>query len=446
LGAGQSFNQVTNVLKETNLIATLSAPSANLTVFAPTDAAFTQLAQDLGFKGDATDEAAVTTFIVSTLPVETIRDVILYHVSGGKQTLSDIASSGTVTTVIGETITADGLTLVDNEPDLINPSLIEVDVEASNGIVHVIDRVLLPIDIPGNDAPSITGLVAASGDGFDSDNGDFDMLLAAVKAAGLAGALDDPNADLTVFAPTDAAFIGLAQGLGYKGSDEEGSFAYIVEALTLLGGGNPIPLLQDILKYHVATESLQASQVLSADSIPNLLGADLGVDGASLVDNDPDLANPNIIATDIQASNGVVHAIDGVLIPLDVLKSDGSNDVDFEILGDQSDFIYTGRDNDFIDGNGGNDRIAAGNGNDVVLGGDGNDKIWAGRGDDLVNGDAGHDRIFAGSGNDMIDGGAGNDRLYGGWGNDTCSHKAPTPTWFATSAMVRTRSTCPISA
>lgn len=415
---------------ETNLIATLASPAANVTVFAPTDAAFGQLASDLGFDGDTSDEGSVTEFLIGALPAETLRDVILYHVSGGAKTLSEVAAAGTVNTLNGETISVDGTMLVDKEPDLANPTLVATDIIAENGVVHLIDRVLLPIDIPGNEAPvvepeepaalTITGIVAASGDGFDEDNSDFDMLLAAVKAAGLAGALDDPGADLTVFAPTDAAFIGLANGLGYKGSDEGGAFGYIVEALTLLSGGDdPIPLLTQILTYHVAPGSLDATAVLGASSINTLQGGTLGVDGASLVDADPDLANPNIIATDIPASNGIVHAIDGVLLPVDVLASNGRNDVDFKILGDNSDRVYTGRDNDFIDGNGGNDKIFAGSGNDVVLGGEGHDRVYAGSGDDLVRGDAGNDRLYGSWGNDDLDGGAGSDKVSGGSGNDT---------------------------
>ena len=79
----------------------------------------------------------------------------------------------------------------------------------------------------------------------DSNGNDFDLLRDAVLTAGLDTALSDPAATLTVFAPTDSAFIGLAQTLGYGGSDEAGSLGYIVDALTLLGGGDPLPLLQE---------------------------------------------------------------------------------------------------------------------------------------------------------------------------------------------------------
>ena len=403
----------------TDLVATLDAPQADLTVFAPTNAAFGQLAVDLGYDGDVADSAAVTGYLVGAVDANTLLAVIQYHLSAGVQTSTDIAAAGGVTPLAGPAITAHLPTLVDEEPDLIDPSLVAVDIEASNGIVHVIDRVLLPVDLPGNDAPTITGIVAASGDGFDGNPTDFDLLLEAVKTAELAGVLDDPNADLTAFAPTDAAFVKLAEDLGYDGGDEAGAWGYLVEALTLLGGGDPIPLLTQVLTYHVAGESLQASQVIAAGEVATLQGGVLTLDGLSLVDAEPDLDNPELVATDIQAANGVVHVIDGVLLPADLLASDGSNDVDFIIGGDRSERFNTGKDNDFVDGNGGNDRIQLGKGNDVALGGDGLDRIHGNKGDDLIDGGAGLDLLRGGKGDDILRGGEGSDILRGGRGDDT---------------------------
>lgn len=411
---------VDSSLPGTNLVATLSDPTQSLTVFAPTDAAFVQLAVDQGFAGDTTDEGAVTTFLTGLGP-ELLRDTILYHVSAGPQTAADIAGSGTVTSLLGPTITADLPTLVDQEPDVIDPTLIATDIMATNGVLHVIDRVLLPLDLAGNDAPSIAGIVAASGSGFDTNNADFDILLQAVTTANLVGALSDPTADLTAFAPTDAAFIGLAQALGFSGSDESGAWSYLVDALTLLGGGDPIPLLTEILTYHVAGESLQASQVLASAGITTLQGGVLTLDGTSIVDADPDVPNPNLIQTDIQAENGIVHVIDGVLLPADVLASDGSNDVDFILAGDSFDFISTGADNDLVDGNGGSDWISLGSGNDVGFGGSGADAVLGGSGNDNIRGDGGFDFLDGGSGMDTASGGDGNDFVLGGADADSLS-------------------------
>ncbi|MBT8081689.1 MAG: fasciclin domain-containing protein, partial [Gammaproteobacteria bacterium] len=103
----------------------------------------------------------------------------------------------------------------------------------------------------GHHSQTITGIVAASGGEFDDNERDFDILLNAVIAADLAGALDNPDADLTVFAPNDRSFMRLARNLGYKGGNEGKAYDFIVAALTDLSGGDPIPLLKNILLYHV---------------------------------------------------------------------------------------------------------------------------------------------------------------------------------------------------
>jgi len=405
-----------------DLVGTLSDPGQSLTVFAPTNDAFGKLAVDLGFTGDSSNAGEVTTFLTS-LGAETLNSVVLYHVSGGVQSAADITSAGSVVTLEGNSIDASELpTLGDLEPDFINPSLAATDIAADNGVVHVIDRVLLPFDLEGNDAPSITEIVLQSGTGFDSNGNDFDILREAVVTAGLAGTLDDDSADFTAFAPVDSAFVGLSQALGYADSDEAGAFSYLVDSLRLLNNGDdPVDLLTTVLTYHVAPESLQASQVIAGGSVSTLQGGTLNLDGLSLVDADPDIPNPSLIATDIQASNGVVHVLDGVLLPVDVLQSDGSNAVDFVIGDSTRDRIVTGKDNDLIDAKGGNDVVVAGSGDDLVLGGDGRDVLLGGAGDDTLKGEAGNDRLLGHSGNDNISGGAGNDTIFGGLGNDTIS-------------------------
>jgi serralysin len=428
------FNLLVQALTAANLVTTVQNLT-NITVFAPTDAAFTQLAVDLGFDGDVHDETAVFNSLVASLtelgggdPIPLLTDVLLYHVSDGAKSAAEIDALDEVATFLtGATFGSEGTELIDNEPDVANPNIVIPDIAAANGTIQAIDRVLLPIDIPGNEAPvtpeptdTLTGIVAASGGVFDDNAADFDILLNAVQAAGLAGALDDPNADLTVFAPNDAAFIGLAQTLGFKGKDEGEAFAYIVEALTLLSGGeDPIPLLTDILLYHVAPEALGSEEVLSADSIPTLLGETLGVNGLELVDKDPDIPNPELVATDIAATNGIAHVLDGVLIPADILNGDGGRGrVDFEIGDEGRDVFRTGANTDFVSGLGGNDDIRLGRGDDVGLGGDGSDRIWLGRGDDIGMGGSGNDLIQGGRGNDMIGGDDGNDVLRGGRGHD----------------------------
>ena len=183
----------------------------------------------------------------------------------------------------------------------------------------------VPASAADNTGPTIadTAIAVSSLDGFDGNNGDFDMLLQALIAADLVDAVADADADadLTVFAPTDQAFVRLARDLGYaeRGYDEAGAFAYIVEQLTALGGGDPIPVLTDVLLYHVSPGSTFYSALQNNTvEVPTLLGVSFTAEGRHLIDEATSLRNPRIKnpLTDIETSNGVIHGINRVLIPL----------------------------------------------------------------------------------------------------------------------------------
>ena len=421
------FNILVKALSTAGLVEAVQT-STDITVFAPTDAAFTALAVDLGFAGDTSDEDAVFGFIAEQLtalgggdPIPLLTDILLYHVSPGAKSAADVDAADAIATLLeGATFGSEGTELTDNEPDVANPNIVIPDIAASNGTVQVIDRVLLPIDIPGNEpvdppmpAGTLAALVAASGGVFDDDASDFDLLLTAAQVAGLVPALDEATADLTVFAPNDGAFLGLAHALGFEGTDEASGFTYLVEALTLLGGGDPLPLLTEVLTYHVSPGAKDSAAVLGSTSIETLQGGTLGVNGTMLVDAEPDVADPSIIETDLVASNGIAHVIDGVLLPADLLQSDGSGDVDFIIDDDTASTIKVAQDNDFVDGNGDADRIFLGKGDDVGLGGAGSDYINGGGGNDLINGGTGNDVMLGGAGMDtfVFASGDGHDRI-----------------------------------
>lgn len=269
------------------LVDELSAEDAALTVFAPTDAAFDALATTLGFA----DAGAM----VAALDAETLGRILAYHVLPARRTAAELAAGDEPTLYEFEgapatldVATADGVTLGDEV--LTRARVTTADVAARNGVVHVIDKVLVP--------PGVLDLVQMA-----RLNPAFSTLVAAVAAAGL----DDDLAGtgpFTVFAPTDDAFSALLTRTG-------------LSAEQLLAS----PGLADTLRYHVVAGDVRAADVLA---LPNpafvdtlLAGNDLELrnDTLTLVDDDVDSPDATIAATDVIARNGVIHVITQVLIP-----------------------------------------------------------------------------------------------------------------------------------
>jgi uncharacterized surface protein with fasciclin (FAS1) repeats len=304
-----------------DLADALNDPNDDLTLFAPNDLGFVRTARDLGY--DAWSEQGAWEFLVATLtelgegdPVPVLRDILLYHVAPESLKPYQIIFAKSVPTLQGEVIRPRIFQLQDNDDSLPDPFLFfPLNVYAENGVIHTISRVLIPF----NARPTITEVVAKSGGEFDSDFLDYDILLTAVVTADLADALNNPSDDLTLFAPNDLAFIRTARDLGYAGWSEQGAWEFLVAALTELGDGDPIPVLRDILLYHVASERLQPWQVIAARTISTLQGGVIRPLIFRLRDNEPDLPDPFLFfPINIQASNGVIHTISRVLIPVDL--------------------------------------------------------------------------------------------------------------------------------
>lgn len=327
LSTSEDFEVLGLALDAAGLSGALSAQPA-LTLFAPTDAAFADLAQSLGYAGDPEDSGGVFGAIAGALtdlapdddPIPLLTDILLYHVSPETTDLDQLNSDGPIPTLLeGTTFEVTGGTVVDGDPDYQNADVVSADVAVPNGAIQVVDQVLLPIDAPvSSETPTLLGLLEESGGSFDANDEDFDMLLTALQATGLDEAVDDPDADLTVFVPNDAAFISLAQDLGYEGDDESEAFQTILDAAAAVDPENPTQLVTDILLYHVSAGAQSAEQVLAAESLSTLQGGDLGVVGTTLVDQDPNASDATIVATDIDASNGVAHAVDAILRPVDL--------------------------------------------------------------------------------------------------------------------------------
>jgi uncharacterized surface protein with fasciclin (FAS1) repeats len=211
-----------------------------------------------------------------------LSQVLLYHVVSGEVLASEVIGLDRATTVQGEdiAISIDGDSVRVNEANVVT-----TDIAASNGVIHVIDQVILP--------PSMSE-AAAMGDIVETAQaaGGFTTLLTAVEAAGLVDTLKGEG-PFTVFAPTDAAFAALPAGT--------------IEALLA-----DTEALTEILLYHVVPGQVTADQVIQLDSAQTVEGSTITIrveDGTVFIND------AQILTTDILTSNGVIHVIDQVILP-----------------------------------------------------------------------------------------------------------------------------------
>ncbi len=268
------FTVLVGALEATGLVEVLSGTD-EYTVFAPTDAAFDLLPDTL----------------ISGLSTDQLREVLLYHVvpgSVGSEAvvgLDEATSADSAGTTID--IQVDGNTVVLNG----RVQVIVTDIIADNGIIHVIDAVLIPGVFPG----SVVDVLAASPR--------FSTLVDAVADEGLAPVLADAAAEFTVFAPTNPAF-GLLPA----------------DAIPNAAAANA---LQNILLYHVLGSAADSTAAFSTASV----GGELETEGVDENDDPAFIrlalsgvrifidARTEIVYTDIEAENGFVHIIDSVLLP-----------------------------------------------------------------------------------------------------------------------------------
>lgn len=187
--------------------------------------------------------------------------------------------------------------------------------------VDGLGSVLIDLAAEAGNPPSVAALVGATSDGVpDNDNQNFDLLLTALQATGLDSVLADNGGAFSVLAPNDAAFISLAQRLGFAGNDEEGALTAILDALGGLNpDGNPVPLLTDVLLYHVIDGAQTLGELRAAGDVQPLFeDADLAFGGNTIGDADPDFSDPTIIDADLITGNGTVQVLSEVLLPFDL--------------------------------------------------------------------------------------------------------------------------------
>ncbi len=234
-------------------------------MFAPTDEAFAKLPKE------------AVTDLLKPENRQKLVGILTYHVVPGKVTASEVVKLRGAVTVNGQRVDIqagkDGVT-VDSA------KVLKTDIACDNGVIHVIDSVIMPAD------KNIVETAKAAGK--------FNTLLAAAKAAGLAEVLAGEG-QLTVFAPTDEAFGKLPKDT--------------VESLLKPENKSK---LADILKYHVVSGRVYSEQVLANKTIKTLQGS---IAAVAIQDGAPTIQGAKILATDVDAANGVIHIIDSVIMP-----------------------------------------------------------------------------------------------------------------------------------
>ena len=275
--ANSDLSSLVAAVQRAGLVEALSDESANYTVFAPTNAAF---AAFLSANSFAT---------VDDVPVDVLRNILLNHVLGTEVKAADVstgyfntlATYGTTTANIDMFInTADGVVINGGS------TVTATDVDASNGVVHVVNAVIGIPKIPT----------------FAVANPDFSILVQALTRSDLStnyATFLSGDGPFTVFAPTNAAFVALLAELSAP------DLASI-----------PASTLEAVLTYHVVSGANVLAGTLTEGQMVATEGGSftIGLTGGAKI-TDGAGRETNIIATDIQGSNGVVHAIDRVLLP-----------------------------------------------------------------------------------------------------------------------------------
>lgn len=275
-----SFTVLLAALEAADLTETLKG-AGPFTVFAPTDAAFTALLGELGITAE------------QLLAHPDLSKVLLYHVVAGKVMSTDLTDGLEATTVQGEKVKADlsmGVKIND-------ATVSTADVEATNGVIHIIDKVLVPAAFKLSAEPEAEAMTTAAPTKNIVEtalgNPDFSILVAALQKAGLVDALAGEG-PFTVFAPTNDAFAKLLSALD-------------ITAEELLAQ----PDLSKVLLYHVFSGKVMSTDLSNGLTAATLQGETLTFD----LTNGVKVSGSTVVAADVDTTNGVIHVIDTVLVP-----------------------------------------------------------------------------------------------------------------------------------
>ncbi len=265
-------------LQRANLATTLKG-TGPFTVFAPTNEAFNTFLTANGYAN------------IDAVPVAALKEILLNHVVNGENTSSSLSTGYVKTLAKGSASTTNTLNMYINTASGVRingvSSVTTADVDASNGVIHIVDAVI--------GLPTIVTHAAA--------NPQFSTLVDALQfnpSSGFIGVLSGTtNSPFTVFAPTNDAFTAFLGETGYSG----------LAAI-------PANVLEKTLKYHVVTNTNALASSLSNDQvIPTFSGQSVTVKTTPTRLRDVSNRDCNIIVTDVQCSNGVIHVLSKVLLP-----------------------------------------------------------------------------------------------------------------------------------
>ncbi|MDJ1484863.1 fasciclin domain-containing protein [Cytophagaceae bacterium YF14B1] len=285
-------------LKAGSSITNVLSSSSKITVFAPTDAAF------ISYLGATNEADAITR--VNALTSAQAADLLSYHVLNSEikaaavpagpnaevTTLRSGANNKAYVTKSGSTVSINGATVT------------TADVQATNGVIHIINQVLYPP--AGN-------LVETA-----SANTNFELLVAAVTKADLAADLSGSN-PLTVFAPTDSALLATLRAVLGNPNLTEADAKAAIPTLTDTSEPLNVPTLKNILLYHVVSGRNYSAQ-LTAGAVPTLLTNNsvtvaLPSGGVTVTGSGNGGSAAKVVMANITTTNGVIHVIDRVLLP-----------------------------------------------------------------------------------------------------------------------------------
>ena len=272
--ADGNFTTLVTALEAADLVETLDDEDGTFTVFAPTDDAFAALGQE-----------TIDALLADT---DTLTDILTYHVLSSE--VDADAAVGQAGNLV-ETVNGASVALsLSGDNLLVNTATVTMtDIQTDNGIIHVIDAVLMPPEFV--DASDSTIAEVAAGDD------QFSTLVAALTEADLVSTLDDPDATFTVFAPTNDAFDMI----------DEGTLAALLEDTEALSS----VLLQHVVA-DVEADSVTAFS-LNGTSLETVSGASIPI----LINEETDsltVGGANVVVSNIQASNGIIHVIDTVIV------------------------------------------------------------------------------------------------------------------------------------